>query len=129
MADIRSDGSVSLGTSVPGANAEPNSGRDASGGVMGAYDTNWWEENWGKMEGADSSRGYQHYEPALRYGWDAAGQHRGHSFDQAEPALRDAWTSRHADRGDYASHRGTIRHAFERAMHVFEGAKDPDARR
>jgi len=131
MADIRNDGTVSLGTSTPTSSSEPTSGRDTTGGVMNSYDSSWFEESFGSAaggEGLDRSRGYAHYEPAFRYGWESASAHRGRNFDDVEPHLAEGWRARNAG-GDWDGVKHATRRAFERAMHVFEGAKDPDARR
>jgi hypothetical protein len=122
MADIRPDGSIAIGTNPP------TPGREASS-AMETYDTNWWRDNYGELEGVQADRGYAHYEPALRYGWESAGRHRGRGFDDAERDLERDWSSRPGAPGAWADNRHAVRHAFERAMHVFEGTKDPDARR
>ena len=38
------------------------------------------------------------------------------------------WRAAHTDR-DWRDYRSAVRHAFDRAMHVFEGGPDPDRRK
>lgn len=97
-------------------------------GVMETFNDHWWRDNYSTLDGLQADRGYEHYEPGFRYGWDSAGRHRGRRFEDVEPELERDWTSAQRDRA-WGEHRGAIRHAFERAMHVFEGAPDPDERR
>jgi len=125
MAEIRPDGSIAIGTNppVPGRNASS---------VMETYDTNWWRDNYSELDGLQRDRGYSHYEPALRYGWESASRFRGRSFDDVETDLERDWATQGDQpqrQGAWGDYRHAVRHAFDRAMHQFEGTKDPDARR
>ena len=102
-------------------------GTGAAGGTS-SYSADWFRENYSTLDGLQADRGYDHYEPGFRYGWESAGTRGGRSWTESEAELERDWRSRHADR-DWHEYKGSIRHAFDRAMHVFEGAKDPDERK
>ena len=124
MPTYNPDGSIELDTTNKiGSGGVGPQGPSNSG--ITAYSDERFRSEIQTIEGLQADRGYEHYEPSFRYGWEAAGQHRGRGWSDAESDLERDWRDRHADR-DWQEHRGAIRHAFERAMHVFEGAKDPD---
>ena len=124
MPTYNADGSITL-DSTNRVNAE-----GVSSGITNttSYSGDWFRENYSTLDGLAADRDYDHYEPGFRYGWDAAGQHRGRGWSDVEPDLERDWRSRHTDR-DWNEYKGSVRHAFERAMHVFEGAPDPDKRK
>lgn len=118
------DGSIELDTT----NRIGVSGGGPQGGTSSgptAYSESWFRENYSTLDGLAPERDYDHYEPGFRYGWESADRHRGRAWPDAEAELERDWRSRQADR-DWSEYKGSIRHAFDRAMHVFEGAKDPD---
>jgi hypothetical protein len=126
MPTIGPDGSIRLDTS-----ADPSTGSmgpNPTGANRPGYSDNMFRDDLGSVEGIAADRGYEHYQPAFQYGWESAHQQRGRDWTSCEADLERDWRSRHADR-DWAEHRSAVRHAFERAMHVFEGAKDPDERK
>lgn len=129
MADIRPNRDILVGAD----NASAVPGREARG-VMDTFADNWWRDNYSTLDGLQADRGYDYYQPAFRYGWESAGQHRGRQFADVENNLSTGWSSsartggsRQDARWDDVRH--AVRHAFDRAMHVFEGAPDPDKRR
>ena len=123
MPTYRPDGSIQLdSTSNIGTGGGPFPSEGAT-----AYSDSWFRENYSTLDGLQADRGYEHYQPGFEYGWESASRHRGRGWSDAETDLERDWRSRHADR-DWTEYRGSVRHAFERAMHVFEGARDPDKR-
>ncbi len=126
MPTYNPDGTMNLDTTntVGSGSVGP---QGISGGPVKAYSDEWFRDNYSTLDGLQADRGYEHYEPGFRYGWDAAGQHHGRGWSDVEPDLERDWRGRHADR-DWNDYKGSVRHAFEKAMHVFEGAKDPDKR-
>jgi hypothetical protein len=113
MAEIRNDGTVGLDT---GAAASDKTHK----GVMDSYNDSWWRDNYSELEGLQADRGYQHYEPALRYGWQSAAQHRGKQWTDVEPTLSSGWQGSSRDKAwDDVKH--AVRHSWERAMKAFEG--------
>ena len=103
-------------------------GVGGAGGTAGSYADHWFRDNYSTLDGLQADRGYDHYEPAFRYGWESAGTRAGRGWTEAETELERDWRGRHTDR-DWNEHKGAVRHAFERAMHVFEGGPDPDKRK
>ena len=62
---------------------------------------------------------YEDYEPAYRYGFDAAHEddYRNAAFVDYEDRLKTAYGSRYADR-DYDADRAAIRYGYTRAQHT-----------
>lgn len=117
------DGSIQLDTT----NTIGSGGVGAAGthgGSGRAYHDSWFRDDLQAIDELQADRGYEHYEPAFRYGWDSAGRHRGRTWADSEGELERDWRSTQTDR-DWGEHRGAVRHAFERAMHVFEGVDEP----
>ena len=122
------DGSIQLdSTNTVGGSPTQHGGMSGGSGSMG-YSDSWFRENLGALDGVAADRDYDHYDPHFRHGWDSASRHRGRTFDQAESDIEREWRTTHADR-DWHDYRSAVRHAFDRAMHVFEGQPDPDRRR
>ncbi|HEX6631930.1 MAG TPA: hypothetical protein VF048_12605 [Gemmatimonadaceae bacterium] len=121
MPTYRPDGSIELDTTnrVGSGGVGPHGG---GGGPVTAYSDEWFRSEMQAMAELQADRGYEHYEPAFRHGWDAAGRYRGRGWADVEPEVEREWRGQHADR-DWPEYRGAIRQAFERAMHVFEGVK------
>lgn len=72
------------------------------GGIVGsataealdpAIETKYWKETYGSRPYTDKKLGFEHYEPAYRYGWESFGRHggKGHSFSSVEGDLRRGW--------------------------------------
>jgi hypothetical protein len=120
---IRLDSENTIGTGGVGPHGGPATGRHEAG----MYSDELFRDDVSAIEGLQAGRGYEHYEPGFRYGWESAERHRGRAWTDAEGDLEQDWRTRHPDR-DWHEYRGSIRHAFDKAMHVFEGGKDPDKR-
>ncbi len=90
-------------------------------GVMATFEDNWWRDNYGDLEELEHDRGYDYYLPALRYGWDAYGLHRGKPWGDVEPELSTGWDARRGEAdAKWADAKRAVRHAFERAAEVFQ---------
>ena len=130
MADIRPNRDIVVGNDAMAAVP----GREGRG-VMDTFASTWWRDNYSTLDGLQADRGYDYYDPAFRYGWEAAGQHRGRRFADVEPHLSSGWSSRSTSSNSTSQDarwedvKHAVRHAFDRAMHVFEGAPDPDRRK
>ena len=121
MAGIRPDGSIDTGADTAATPGKEH--RD----ILSNFNDAWWRDNYGELQDIQADRGYDHYRPAFEYGWNAYGQHRGKQWADVESDLERDWATQNTER-QWAEHRGAVRHAFERALHVFEGAPDPDRR-
>ena len=122
------DGSIRLDSTNSVGGSPTMHGGDVTGSGMGGYSDSWFRENLGSLDGLAGDRDYDHYDPHFRHGWESAGRHRGRSWTDAEGDIERDWRAAHADR-DWREYRSAVRHAFDRAMHVFEGGPDPDRRK
>ncbi|HEU4629585.1 MAG TPA: hypothetical protein VFS08_07550 [Gemmatimonadaceae bacterium] len=121
MPTYKPDGTIQLDTenTIGSGGVGPHG---VAGGTPTAYSDEWFRDDLQTIEGLQADRGYEHYEPAFRHGWEAAGRYRGRGWSDVERDVEREWRDRHTDR-DWQQYHGAIRHAFERAMRVFEGAK------
>lgn len=69
----------------------------AGGAVAEAIDptaeTQYWKETYTTRPYTDKKLGFEHYEPAYRYGWESFGKRggNGHSFSSVETDLGRGW--------------------------------------
>lgn len=117
------DGSIELDTTVHVSNSTGAAGGPASGGSSLGYHDSWFEDEVEALQELDTERGYKYYRPGFRYGWEAAGRHRGRGWPEAEGDVEREWREEFEGRADrdWEDYRHAIRHAFERAMKTFEG--------
>jgi hypothetical protein len=92
-------GSVSsMATGNPGINmGTTGSMRDseyASDDLWGQHDAHF-REQYASRPYARADRGYEHYQPAYRYGYDSAGRHSGREWHEVEGDLEQGWHSTH----------------------------------
>ena len=89
-------------------------------GVMDTFEDNWWRDNYAGLEGLQADRGYDHYQPAFRYGWQSYDAHRGKTWNDVEPHLASGWDAYRGDtNAKWDDAKRAVRHAFERAAKVF----------
>ncbi|MFL5582126.1 MAG: hypothetical protein ACJ8AO_17305 [Gemmatimonadaceae bacterium] len=116
---MRNDASDDARTSPDAAPATQN-----LKGAMQLYDDGWWQEHFGELDGLRADRGYEHYEPAFRYGWESAHRHVGRRWDEVEDEVTRGWDERRGNTNPaWEDARGAVRHAFERAMTAFARAR------
>jgi hypothetical protein len=119
MADFSNPGaSVSdMAAGTPGISmGTTGSMRDteyASDDLWGQHDPHF-RERYPSRPYARADRGYEHYQPAYRYGHDAARQHSGRQWDEVEGDLERGWHSVH----------GTSRGAWDEMKHAARDAWD-----
>ncbi len=51
----------------------------------------FWREHYVACSYAEPGREYSHYQPAYRFGWEAACRYPGRSFEEIESELADDW--------------------------------------
>jgi hypothetical protein len=124
MPTYRPDGSIELDTTNK-IGTEGSSGGPVTGNSNTVYRDEMFRDDVSAIDGLQADRGYDHYAPGFRYGWESAERHRGRGWTDAERDLEQDWRTRNPDH-DWNDYKGSIRHAFDKAMHVFEGGKDPD---
>lgn len=86
----------------------------ASDDLWGQHDAHFREQHAGRPY-ARADRSYESYQPAYRYGYDAARQHGGREYHEVEGDLERGWdrargTSSHA----WHEVKGAVRDAFDR---------------
>ena len=113
------DGSIELDTTMHTDTGPTPHGIDG-GQTIHNYRDSYFRDEMADIDGLRADRGYEHYEPAFRYGWESAERHRGRSWDDSEPELQQSWRERHSDR-DWAEYRHAVKHAFERAVETWHG--------
>ena len=75
--------------------AAAREGRLASGGSHEAFDPttedDYWRENYAQRPYVKGDRGYEHYQPAYRYGWELRQTNAGRNWEEMEPDLARGW--------------------------------------
>jgi hypothetical protein len=51
----------------------------------------YWRNNWSNRPYTDRSRGYEHYRPAYRLGWESRDRFRDHQWEDVESHLASEW--------------------------------------
>jgi len=78
----------------------------------------YWSQNFRSRPYATADRGYEHYQPAYRYGWESARMHRGRRWEEVEPELRTGWERyehRGSSRSTWEEIKDSVRDAWNRA--------------
>jgi hypothetical protein len=86
----------------------------------------YWRQNYGTRPYAASDRGYDHYRPAYKYGWESRAQHGSKRWDEVEPDLERGWDKA---RGTSSLAWNDAKHATRDAWHRIERAMPGDADR
>ena len=81
--------------------------------VTAADNDVFWRKSFHEREYTDASRGYDHYRPAYRYGWEASTRHGGTAFSEVEGELRSGWDA-DTTRMSWDEARPAVRDAYER---------------
>ena len=107
---------------MPGGNPGINMGTTGS-----MHDMNWGTDGWGQTDQdhwrqrfsgrpyVQADRGYEHYEPAYRYGTQAARVHAGREWNDVEGDLERGWDkARGASKSTWAEMKDAVRDAWDR---------------
>lgn len=69
----------------------------STGGAGSAADwgteDRFWRENFSTRPYRKADRGYEHYQPGYRYGFESANRYSGREWNDVEPELRSGWDS------------------------------------
>jgi hypothetical protein len=88
----------------------------------------YWRNNFSSRPYA-AGHTYDDYQPAYRYGYDAAHQHTGHRFEDVENDLERGWEKAKGNsRLAWAEVKGAVREAWHRVEHALPGDADRDGR-
>ena len=87
-----------------GSGNEQNVDRAGTGKTWDNEDS-WWRSNFADRPYAQSGLGYDYYQPAYRYGTEAANHHMGRDWKEVESDLRTGW--------DKYTHEGSAKSTWE----------------
>ena len=74
----------------------------------------YWNENYHSRPYA-SSKDYKFYQPAYRYGYEAAGRLKGREWNEVESDLSHSWNSyEHRDSSTWEQIKDAVRDAWDR---------------
>lgn len=118
-----------------GAVAGGLAGKGVAESVNPTEEEGYWRENYKTRPYFQSGRGFEHYNPAYRYGWESASRadYHGRRFDDVENNLSRGWTSaRGTSKAEWNDVKNATRDAFERVQNrtsagmtrASEGVKD-----
>jgi hypothetical protein len=92
-------------------------------------DDRHWRETHGKTATANAASNYEEYQPAYRYGTDAAHLHKGKTWDEASSHLESGWDKAKGESSlTWAHVKDSVRDAWHRVERAFSGDPKPDAR-
>jgi hypothetical protein len=97
-------------------------GHETSEGVNPTIEDKYWREQFASRPYVRDDAKYDEYQPAYRYGWEAAVRYRDRRFDDVEPDLARDWESvRGNSRLEWNVARNAARDAWE---HVERAQRD-----
>jgi hypothetical protein len=92
-------------------------------------DDRHWRETHGKQASANAASSYEEYQPAYRYGTDAAHRHQGKTWDAASADLESGWDKAKGESSlTWAHVKDAVRDAWHRVERAFSGDSNPDVR-
>ena len=115
MADFTRDTAADIVADNPGINmGTSGSMREIDWGTEDAY----WRANFHTRPYVKADRGYEHYEPAYRYGAEARARHgTAREWTEIEPELERGWSSyRGTSQSSWQDARDAARDAWERRV-------------
>jgi len=85
----------------------------------------FWRTHYAERPYVCSDRGYEHYRPAYRYGWEARLQHTG-DWDDAREELGRNWSRQGFDEQlPWAEAEGAARDSWDRVEHSLHARRGP----
>ena len=79
----------------------------------------YWRSNYATRPYVGSNRDYSNWQPAYRYGFDAANQHKGRHWNDVENDLKAGWDKyphRGAARGTWEEIKAAVRDGWDRLV-------------
>ena len=119
MADFTKNSVADMAAGNPGLNmGTSGSMRDtdyASDDLWTQEDAHW-RASFADRPYVKADRGYEHYQPAYRYGHAAALRHHGHEWTEVERDLEHGWASaRGSSTSTWQEAKDAVRDAWDRA--------------
>jgi len=71
-------------------------GKAAAEAINPSVEEGYWRDNYQGRPWAKNELEYQHYQPALKYGWESRMLHGKRPWEEVEPELEKNWESRRA---------------------------------
>lgn len=116
MADFQNPGALGANRADVGADRADN------------YDNwnteeRWWRDNWMSRPYAQADRGFNHYAPAYRYGFESANRYHGRNWGDVEADLRGGWDRyEHRGQSTWDQVKDAVRDAWDHVTgHEHEG--------
>ena len=118
MADFTKNSVADMAAGNPGINmGTSGSMRDTdyySDDLWTQHDAHW-RANFSSRPYATADRGYEHYQPAYRYGHGSAVRHQGREWTEVERDLEHGWESARGTTGStWHEAKDAVRDAWER---------------
>ena len=118
MADFTRNSVADMAAGSPGINmGTTGSMQDMEWGEDREWPTHeaHWRQNYASRPYAQADRGYDHYEPAYRYGTASATRHAGRKWNDVESDLERGWDSaRGTSKSTWTEMKGAVRDAWDR---------------
>ena len=112
-----------------GAVAGGLAGKSAAERINPTVEDTFWRENYSTRPYVTADRGYEHYQPAYRYGWESYPKFEGRKYDEVEPELQRGWDSFRGDsRLTWDEAKSATRDAWHRVERAIPGDFDKDGR-
>lgn len=73
-------------------------GKGVAEGMDPTVEDAYWRNNYSSRPYVAADKGYDHYQPAYKYGWESRARHGAASWDQSQDALRKQWNEHPASR-------------------------------
>jgi hypothetical protein len=80
-----------------GAVAGGFAGNELAEAINPAEEERYWREAYGDLPYAHPERGFEHHQPAFRFGWEARVRHPQRTWEEIEPELARDWSRRRGD--------------------------------
>ncbi len=102
-------------------------GRGTTSGSDWMNEDSYWRENFSMRPYVQADRGYEHYQPGYRFGYESAHRNQGRRFEDAETDLRRDWDSyehRGSNKSTWDEIKESVRDAWNRVTGNDRGRED-----
>jgi hypothetical protein len=104
-------------------------GHGIAEGINPTVEDAYWRENYRTRPYVDSTRSYEDYQPAYKYGWESRARHGNSRWEDVESDLERGWDkARGASRQTWNEARQATRDAWHRVENAMPGDADRDGR-
>jgi hypothetical protein len=97
------------------SNLTNRAGPDERSPTEWVREESFWRDNWEHRPYTRADLGYEFYNPAYRYGFEAAQRYRGREWNDVEPELRSGWDrAPERGRGTWDEMKAAVHDAWDR---------------